>query len=280
MNHNTRILDYDNIDEWSSWFDEIMGAIGPTDLIERLRTATPEYIEDARDLVVSMVGRHALVAHLQEASAPYHVRVYHGTRVTESEMENIRQNGLRALVLLERRATLAAIFSAHPNWPEKEPMLDGQLHRFGPGWEKAHTGKREDGSVHVCLSRAGLLTACNHYLTHGAEVDQNIAMMLFDDNSGLDLLTRARKAYIVSFSAPYPNTARAANPYGFPPEGLPSVIERFLGAWAYRKSHPSFKVTTRRDSVAARFPAPIVADRIERIEPVDDAQLPGPWRVR
>ena len=44
----------------------------------------------------------------------------------------------------------------------------------------------------MCLSRAGLLHGCNHYLMHGAEVDQNIAMMLFDDNSGLDLLTRAR----------------------------------------------------------------------------------------
>ena len=57
MRRNVQILDYDNIDEWSPWFDEIMGEIGPADLIERLHAATPEYIEDARDLVVSMVGR-------------------------------------------------------------------------------------------------------------------------------------------------------------------------------------------------------------------------------
>jgi hypothetical protein len=168
------------------------------------------------------------------------------------------------------------VFSEHPDWLDKEPMLDGEIHRFGKGWEKAHTGKREDGSVHVCLSRVGLLHGCNHYLMHGAEVDQNIAMMLFDDNSGLDLLTHARKAYIVSFSAPYPDAAIAANPYGFPTEDLPSLIDSFLGAWAYRKSHPKFTVVAQRDSVALRFPAPIFADRIERIEPIDDGLIPKP----
>jgi hypothetical protein len=223
-----------------------------------------------------MVGRKALVSPLHEALAPYQVRVFHGTRVTDSELYDIQQNGLRALVLSERRAVLVAIFSEHPDWPRKESMLDEQLHRHGPGWEKAHAGKREDGSVHVCLSRAGLLHGCNHYLLHGAEVDQNIAMMLFDDNSGLKLLARARKPYIISFSAPYPDAAHAANPYGFPREDLPSLIDCFLGAWAFKKSHPEFEVVQLRDAVAARFPAPILADRIEKIEPVDDALLPEP----
>lgn len=276
MRRNVQILDYDNIDEWSPWFDEIMGEIGPADLIERLHAATPEYIEDARDLVVSMVGRPALVAHLQNALAPYYVRVFHGTRVTEAELASIRRQGLRALIPSERRAALVAVFSKHSDWPEKEPMLDGAIQRFGNGWEKAHTGKREDGSVHVCLSRAGLLHRCNHYLMHGAEVDQHIAMTLFDDNSGLDLLTRARKAHIVSFSARYPDAAVAANPYGFPREDLPSLINCFLGAWAYRKAHPKFTVVSQRDLVALRFPAPILANRIERIEAVDDGLLPKP----
>ncbi len=276
MTRPLRILDYDNIDEWSPWFDEIMGAIGPADLIERLHATTPEYVEDARALVVSVVGLPALIAHLQTALASYHVRVFHGTRVTDAELGSIKQHGLRALALSERRVGLVAVFSEHPEWPHKEPMLNREIHRYGPGWEKAGTGKREDDCVHVCLSRAGLLHGCNHYLMHGAEVDQHIAMMLFDDNSGLELLTRARKPYIVSFSAPYPDAAVAANPYGFPSEDLPSLINSFLGAWAYRKSHPKFTVVAQRDSIALRFLAPILADRIEHIELVDDALLPKP----
>jgi hypothetical protein len=76
-----------------------------------------------------------------------------------------------------------------PNGPTKQDY--SMKNRFGPGWEKAGAGKREDNSVHVCLSRAGLLYGCNHYLTHGAEVDQHIAQALFPGDSGLDLLARA-----------------------------------------------------------------------------------------
>jgi hypothetical protein len=71
--------------------------------------------------------------------------------------------------------SLTAIFNQHPEWsPAKAELLDAQLHRFGPGWETAGVGRREDDSVHVCLSRAGIVLGCNHYLTHGAEVDQHI----------------------------------------------------------------------------------------------------------
>jgi hypothetical protein len=99
---------------------------------------------------------------------------------------------------------LVAVFSQHPEWSsEKEQLLDVQLQRFGPGWEKAGLGLREDGCVHVCLSHAGLLLCCNHYLTHGAEIDQVIAKVLFPDSSGLELLSASRAAKLVTFTAPF-----------------------------------------------------------------------------
>jgi hypothetical protein len=54
--------------------------------------------------------------------------IFHGTR--EAELASIRQRGLRALMLSERRAALVAVFSEHPDWLDKEPMLDGEIHRF------------------------------------------------------------------------------------------------------------------------------------------------------
>jgi hypothetical protein len=55
-------------------------------------------------------------------------------------------------------ATPLRLFSASmTDWPPKGGLLDAQLYLFGDGWEKGGAGRREDGCVHVCLSRAGLL---------------------------------------------------------------------------------------------------------------------------
>jgi hypothetical protein len=222
---------------------------------------------------VAIVGRDRLVDHLNGALEAYQVRVFHGTRVTAEELPSITQHGLRALTLSDRRDALVAVFREHPEWVDKEGLLDDALQRYGPGWMKGGAGKREDGSVHVCLSRAGLLYGCNHYLTHGAEVDQHIAQSLFPDGSGLNLLARARAAKIVSFTAPFPDAASAANPYGVRPPDLPGLIGLLVSAWAFRLANPAFTVVSQKDASALRFPAPIGPDRIVRIEDIDDAEL-------
>ena len=63
---------------------------------------------------------------------------------------------------------IAEILRLHPRWAEVEDGLPQAIERFGP---QARAGRREDGCVHACFSRSGLLLGCNHYLTHGAEVD-------------------------------------------------------------------------------------------------------------
>jgi hypothetical protein len=273
MNRETRVIDYDKIGEWSPWLDEVMATIGPKGLIHELRSTTPEYLEDARDHIVAAVGRDRLVDQLNHALEAYRVRVFHGTRLTPEELRSIAQNGLRVLKLSDRRDALAAVFNQHPQWAEKAQLLDGQLHRFGPDWLKAGAGKREDDSVHVCLSRAGLLYGCNHYLTHGAEVDQHIAEALFPGGSGLDLLARTRNAKIISFTAPFPDAARAANPYGFPSHDLPGLISLMVSAWAFHLARPDFTVVSQRETAALRFAGPIGPERIEQIEDVDDVEL-------
>ena len=273
MEREKRVIDYDKIEEWSPWLDEVITPIGPEGFIDTLRARTPDYLEDARDHLVAAVGRDRLIDHLNQAPESYHVRVFHGTRITAEELRSITQQGLQALKLSDRRGALAAIFSQHPQWSaDKARMLDEQIDRFGPGWERSGAGKREDSSVHVCLSRAGLLYGCNHYLTHGAEVDQQIAQALFLDDTGLDLLARARVPKIISFTAPFPDAARAANPYGFPLYDLPGLIGLLVSAWAFRLAHPAFTVVSQRMGAALRFPAPIGAERIE-IEDVDDVEF-------
>jgi hypothetical protein len=268
-----RLIDYDRIDEWGPWFEEMILSIGGADLQARVRQAQPENLGDARDQIVQEVGRSRLVDHLNNRLAPYGIRVFHGTRVTTEEALQIQAEGLKALRLIDRRAALAAIFGQHAEWPLKQGSLDGQLHRFGSGWATGGGGRREDGSVHFCLSRAGILYGCNHYLTHGAEVDQHIAQALFPDGSGLELLRRNRTAKLISFVAPFPEAAVAANPYGFPEHGLPALMSKLLSAWAYRLTHPEFSPANERDGAALKFNAPIAPERLERIEGINDDEL-------
>lgn len=272
MQRKARIIDFDRIEDWEPWLDQIMASIGPNGMIDRLRAATPEYIEDARDAVTAEVGRDKLVDELSSALAPFEARVFHGTRVTPNDLISIRRNGLRALHLSERRDALTEIFSQHPDWHKVESGLDAQLRRFGPEWKRSGAGRREDDSVHVCLSRAGLLHGCNHYLTHGAEVDGHIAHALFGNESAHALLASARAAKIISFVVLFDEAARAANPWGCPRDSLPDLVRLIVSAWAYRKAYPNFAPASQRFTAALRFPAPVGPERLV-IEDVEDAEL-------
>lgn len=128
--------------------------------------------------------------------------------------------------------------------------------------------------MHVCFSRAGLLHGCNHYLTHGAEVDRHIAHRLFPgDKTALDLLLAHRTAMLVTFLPRYSEAALAANPHGVPNGELPALLGLLLNAWAFKQAHPEFTVTSLRDCTAARFDGPVSATLIENIEEVDDSSL-------
>jgi hypothetical protein len=140
-----RVIDYDEIEQWHPWLTAMVLPIAPAELLGMLKTLRPQ---DVLNCVVENIGRQRLAEYLNSELDRYFVSVYHGTRVTEAELRQIRTDGLRPLRLSERRAPLVAVFSQHPEWSsEKERLLDVQLHRFGPGWAKAGAGCREDGSV-------------------------------------------------------------------------------------------------------------------------------------
>lgn len=264
-----RTIDYDDIDAWAPWFDEIMREIGP-DISSRLRTAQPKYTNDAERIVVNAIGRQTVIATLGAALQPYRVRVYHGTRVSAEEAASIRADGLKPLVLANRRAGLAAILARHPRWSDVADRFDQALHDFGP---HAKAGTREDDRIHFCFSRAGLLQGCNHYLRYGAEVDSHITHALFGDDSANALFTEHRSPLLVSWTATYDEAEAGANPFGHDHDGLPSLMSSLLSAWAYRQANPQYTIRQERDDVAGWFHGPVKADRIDRFEGLTDADL-------
>ncbi|GAM99787.1 hypothetical protein U91I_03442 [alpha proteobacterium U9-1i] len=265
-----RVIDYDDIDTWTPWFDEIMAALASADLVDLLVAANPKYTNDAERLVVNAVGRKQLIPGLSAALEPFRVRVYHGTRVSADDAASIRAKGLQPLVLAERRSELVAILQRHPGWGEVSHRFDAALHDYG---EKAKAGTRQDDRIHFCFSREGLLRGCNHYLCYGAEVDGHIAHDLFGDDSANALFAEHRRPLLVSWTAPYVEAEAAANPFGFDHDGMPSFMSCLLSAWAYQKAHPAYTIRQERDGVAGWFHGAIAADRLERVETLNDADL-------
>ncbi len=265
------VLEFDKHELWEPLFQGWMPEIADSELLQAA-TLQVEYLQDARNLFLNAIGKDRLTEFLGAKLADHSVKVFHGTRVSAEVLNRIRTEGLRPLNLQNRKSTLAAEFQVHPDWDAQRCRFDAILHRYGPGWERGGAGKREDGGVHVCLSRNGLLKGCNHYLTLGAEVDNHIARDLFGDDSGLALLAQARKPSLISFDLTFSDAERAANPYDFGYEKLPFIADKFFSAWAFRLSNPAWTPAQEQDSIALRVPGDIPAS-ILTIEAVSDEDL-------
>jgi hypothetical protein len=61
MTKSRRFIDYDKIEEWSPWLDEIICGFAPKNLVRDLAAANPEFIEDACDHLVRLIGPDKLV---------------------------------------------------------------------------------------------------------------------------------------------------------------------------------------------------------------------------
>jgi hypothetical protein len=240
-------------------------------LLQDLARSAPEYIEDARDWLYDRLGREHVVEGVSRQLERSHVRLFHGTRLTDAELDQVRQEGLRPLRLADRMPHIAAVLRYHPRWLEVEAGLADAIQALGPG---AQAGRREDGCVDVCFSRSGLLLECNHYLTYGAEVDTHIAYRLFGDHSANRLLRFHRKPYLISFDVPFEAAARGSHSEGELGGGRGILTGMLVGAWAYRRAHEQFRVTNQLDCSAAKIEGAISPDRLT-IERIDDADLEG-----
>ena len=268
MNLKKPVFDYDNIEEWSPWIDEALRTFDLSRLTSSRANVT--YIEDARNVVVNCLAINELSRILFRAFENFGVRLFHGTRVTDAELRQIREIGLQPLNLQSRRDRLISIFSTHPDWASVQEQFDKELHNYGPEWERNGHGRREDGCVHFCFSRAGLLHGCNHYLKTGAEIDICIAERLFPDGSGSILLQNYGTARIVSVVLPFEEAATAMNSYGFPSHGLPTLLDDLISAWAYRKFDDCFATNNQYSSRAAKTPGTISYSLIDSVETVND----------
>ena len=258
------MLDFDCIDDWTGHLTAALEKNLHDGVVPALIGAEPEFIQDACDLLFELTDRDAIIDAMLMWIRSTQVIGYHGTRLTDDEVESVRALGLLPLNASARRVRLSRALSSHPRWNEISNDLDAAI--------QAH-GQREN-KVYLTLSRAGLAHRFPYYLTHGAEFDTHVAHALLGDE-GMDLLRRDGRPRIVHVAVPGNAALDAAHPY-FDIEtlrargDLPNLIDCFLMAWSYRLAYPEFQARTLKVDSGMVFSSVVPSEWLLRIETVTE----------
>ena len=110
------VLDFDDYRTWGPRLTAALGGLLTDRVLDKLLTASPQYIEDASELLISYADRtrtvDATLAWIRATS----IARYHGGRLNPSEVESIRTRGLLPLKTNTRCARLTRALSRHPRW--------------------------------------------------------------------------------------------------------------------------------------------------------------------
>ena len=261
-----KVIDFDDIDHWEPLLAEKLIPLIPTSIVNMVAVAAPNELHHARQMLLDPSCRTAVIDATVEWVNSVTITGYHGTRLTEAEVDSVRKQGLLPMQANQRRARIERALSRHELWPEVAGRLDDKLRAFGPG-EKA--GRRE-GQVHLTLSRSGLVCEFNEYLTHGSEIDRRIAYALLG-HEGEALLANDGKARLIKVSVPGEKALAASNPFWSVEECLasdriPNMVGELLDSFSYRLAHPSFQCSSLRLDCGMTFQLTVPSDWITGIE--------------
>ncbi len=260
------LIDFDDIDQWGADLAAVLHPLLPESIGLAIAASTPQYIEDALNLLFDVTDRNAVIDSTVNWIRSTNIAGYHGSRLADSEIASIRAIGLIPLKAEARRYRLERVLSRHPEWPAVAGRLESAIQAHGQG---NVAGRRED-QVHLTLSKAGLTTGFNHYLTHGAEFDQHVAYTLLG-SEGKALLATDGEATVIRAAVPGPLALDAAHRYLTINEmrargEIPNLVREILMAWSYWIAHPGFQSRTLKIDCGMVFHSTVSADRIVSVE--------------
>ena len=245
----------------------------PADLADQLRRANPRYVEDARSLLYSLSDKAAILAATTAWFCSNQVAAWHGSRLTEAEIEAIKQGGLRPLRAEDRRSRIVEALSGHPRWEDVREQLDDQLDRLGRG---IGVGRRE-GQVHLTISRHELTRGFNHYLVEGSEFDGHVANILLGAEGRAEMAMRGRPV-LFGFAIPGERAFEACNPFGWHEDDGPNPIRQILAAWSYRLAHPGWRSAEYGLDAGVVFHAHLEPELLVIVDFPDEAELRRHYR--
>jgi hypothetical protein len=100
------VVDFDQIEGWSPQLKEALSTLVTDLTLSSIRRAKPNYVEDARDLLLTLAGRDDVIDATLEWLRSSTIAGYHGTRLTDDEVRSVREKGLLPLDASARKAPL------------------------------------------------------------------------------------------------------------------------------------------------------------------------------
>lgn len=260
------MFDFDDINAWGPSLSYHLSGLVPSTAGLTILKGKPEYIEDAADILFSDICRDQseLVTAVSDWIRLQTVAAYHGSRLADTEFEDIKRRGLLALVPNDRKSHLARKLAQHPRWPEAADRLDSVIQEFSG---RGRSGKR-DGQTHATLSRAGLVHGFNHYLTHGSEFDQHAAHFLLGEE-GKELLAKYGRPTLITLAVPGDRAFEAANPFLLLVKDMPNFVREVIRIWAYWLAYPDFSVASQKYDCGLMFYHDVPAQWIFSVEYLD-----------
>ncbi len=258
---------FDDIDGWAQPLSGVLLPLAPPDIQSRLQIASPDYIEDARDIFLRFTVTDSVIDAMLVWLRSATIAGYHGTRLAVSDVDSIKSNGLIPLKATSRRERISRALSRHPKWAEVAHRLDDAISEVGPG---GAVGNRE-GQVHLTLSHAGLTSGFNHYLTHGAEFDWHVASELLGEE-GKELLSTDGTPYVIQVAVPGTAALAAAHPFFSVDDmrargELPNILKEFLAVWCFRLSRPGYQSRNLKLDCGMMFKSQVPPQWLRGIEP-------------
>ena len=129
----TNVLDFDHNRTWGPRLTATLGGLLTDRALDKLVNPSPEYVEDASELLFSYADRVPIVDATLAWIRSTSIAAYHGGRLNRSEVESIRARGLLPLEANARHARLTRALSPHPRWGHVAHRLDTALRDYGPG---------------------------------------------------------------------------------------------------------------------------------------------------
>ncbi|CUH79433.1 hypothetical protein [Tropicibacter naphthalenivorans] len=265
------IVHFDKFETWEASFSDLVVRLLGEEVTQNLASSKFEYIDDAGDFLVRHSDIESVSTEIHSWILAHEFCSFHGTRLLPEEIFSVQNTGLHPLVASDREQRLRRILAHHPRWNSIQHMLLEVLDDVGP---KEKQGRRQ-GQVHSSLSRSGLVNGFDHYLTHGSEFDQHVVRRLFDDQSGLELLSSQTVPVLVHVHFSGEQLIQGAHPFfGYLDVvgmgEIPGIARTFLDAWAFKIANPKFDLEKLRTDCCLMERFATQPERILEIEKLGD----------